>query len=248
MCNEEPCAAAVLEELLREVDPQRFVVAIGVNDSSDRTAEIARRYPVMVAETTVRGYGHGCAAAIQAVAAAHEDIDAYLFVAGDGASDPCDIALLVRAYEAGHQLVLGTRTTLRTNRATMRFSHLLANRALALWCAVLSGRRFSDLAPLRLIDRRLFETIAPREMTYGWTIEAQVAAALLGASICEVTARERRRLAGQQKVSGVMWRQTAEIGCRIAAAGWRTRSRFAAGLRRSPTAAAEALFPETGSA
>jgi hypothetical protein len=47
----------------------------------------------------------------------------------------------------------------------------------------------------------LFEAIAPREMTFGWTIEAQVGAAMLGASICEVPAHERRRIAGEQKVS-----------------------------------------------
>lgn len=248
MCNEEPCAAAVLEELLAGIDSQRFVVAVGVNNSSDRTAEIARQYPVVVAETAARGYGYGCAAAMEAVAAAHDDIDAYVFFAGDGASDPRDVPALLRAYEAGYQLVLGSRTRSRANRATMRFSHVLANHLLALWCKLLSGRTFSDLAPLRLIDRRLFQTIAPREMTFGWTIESQVAAALLGASICEVPASERRRLAGVQKVSGVRWRQTAMIGCAIAAAGWRTRRRFAARAWQSSTDHAEALLPETGNA
>jgi hypothetical protein len=137
---------------------------------------------------------------------------------------------------------------MRANWATMRFSHVLANRALALWCGVLTGRRFSDLAPLRLIERRLFEMIAPREMTFGWTIESQVAAALLGASICEVRGTERPRLAGEQKVSGVRWRQTAAIGCAIAAAGWRTRSRFAAQVRRPQNATPDALWREAGSA
>jgi hypothetical protein len=63
-------------------------------------------------------------------------------------------------------------------------------------------------------------------MTYGWTIEPQIAAARLGAPICEVTASERPRLAGRQKVSGVTWRRTFAIGCRILAAGWRARARF----------------------
>ena len=63
-------------------------------------------------------------------------------------------------------------------------------------------------------------------MTFGWTIEAQIAAARLGAAICEVSASERPRLAGQQKVSGVTWRRTFAIGCRILAAGFRTRLRF----------------------
>jgi hypothetical protein len=108
----------------------------------------------------------------------------------------------------------------------MRLSHVIANFAVALWCGILAGRWFRDLAPVRLIERNLFEAIAPREMTFGWTIEAQIAAARLGAAICEVPASERPRLAGQQKVSGVTWQRTFMIGCRILAAGLRTRARF----------------------
>ena len=36
---------------------------------------------------------------------------------------------------------------------------------------------------------------------------------------------ERRRLSGQQKVSGVTWRRTLAVGCQILAAGQRTRRR-----------------------
>jgi hypothetical protein len=99
---------------------------------------------------------------------------------------------------------------------------MIANAMLGAWCGILSGRRFSDLGPLRIISRSLFERIAPREMTFGWTIEAQIAAANLQAKICELPVMERRRLAGQQKVSGVTWRQTLTIGCRILAAAHRT--------------------------
>jgi hypothetical protein len=63
-------------------------------------------------------------------------------------------------------------------------------------------------------------------MTFGWTIEAQIGAARLGAAICEVAAGERPRLAGKQKVSGVTWQRTFAVGCRILAAGLRTRMRF----------------------
>ncbi len=104
----------------------------------------------------------------------------------------------------------------------MTLRHMIANAALGLWCGLLSGRYFSDLGPLRMISRRLFEKIAPREMTFGWTIEAQIAAANLDAAICEIPVHERRRIAGRQKVSGVTWRRTLSIGCKIVAAGYRT--------------------------
>src|SRR5205807_5554547 len=144
-----------------------------------RTAEIARARGVWVAETPRRGYGHGCQNAIDLAATAAPAVRAYIFFAGDGASDPHDVRKLVDAYEEGYTFVLGARTGQLRNWRTMHLSHVIANFAVALRCGVLAGRWFKDLAPLRLIDRRLFETIAPREMTFGWTIEPQIAAAEL---------------------------------------------------------------------
>ncbi|MEP6936576.1 MAG: glycosyltransferase family 2 protein [Chthoniobacterales bacterium] len=225
-CNEEACIGAVLTELLRSLDAEKFVVLVGVNGSTDRTAEIARSFPVVVAETPRRGYGFGCEHVIDVAARVAPPLGAYIFFAGDGASDPRDIPKLVAAYEQGYQLVLGARTATLGNWPAMTVSHVFANRALALWCAVLTRRWFTDLAPLRLIERELFERLALREMTYGWTIEAQIGAATFGAEICEVPGHERPRRAGEQKVSGVNWRRTFMIGCRIVAAGWRARVRF----------------------
>ena len=244
-CDEAPVIGAVLEELLLVVDPRKFLVVVGINGSVDRTAEIARRFPVLVAETNQRGYGHGCTAAIDRAETAVPTLRAFVFFAGDGASDPRDIAKLVQAYEQGYGFVLGARTNQLRNWPVMTFSHVVANVALAAWCGLLCGRRFKDLAPLRLIDRALFHAIAPREMTYGWTIEAQIAAPKLRASICEVSAHERPRLAGQQKVSGVTWRRTVAIGCRIIAAGYRVRRRLnAEGAAMPVTASADELLAQ----
>jgi glycosyl transferase family 2 len=225
-CDEEECIGRVLDELSETIDLERFVIAVGVNGSSDRTAEVARRRGVLVAETGRRGYGHGCQSAIDLVAATMPSVRAYIFFAGDGASDPQDVRELVAAFEQGYAFVLGARTGQVRNWRVMRFSHVIANFVLALWCTLLTRRWFKDLAPLRLIERELFEAIAPQEKTFGWTIEAQVGAARLGAAICEVAASERPRLAGKQKVSGVTWRRTFVIGCRILVAGVRTRLRF----------------------
>jgi hypothetical protein len=231
-CDEEACIGPVLEELLATIDRAKFVVAVGVNDSSDRTAEVARSYGVVTGQTAARGYGHGCTAAIEAVIRQLPSVRAYIFFAADGASDPRDIAALAAAHEQGSDMVLGTRTTQRSNWRAMTLPHVVANVMLGFWCGALGGRWFADLAPLRLIDRSLFEAIAPQEMTFGWTIEAQVGAAMLGARIRSVPARERCRIAGEQKVSGVTWRRTLMIGCRIFAAGWRAHCRFSRELVR----------------
>ncbi|MEP6820836.1 MAG: glycosyltransferase family 2 protein [Chthoniobacterales bacterium] len=244
-CNEEACIGRVLEELLTVIEREKFVVAVGVNNSSDRTAEIARQYPVVVAETARRGYGHGCQAAINALEEAFPEVSAYCFMAADGASDPSDLAPLVAAYEQGFAMVLGARTGRRSNWRTMTLPNVLANYVLGSWCGVLTGRWFADLGPLRIIQRRLFDALALQEMTFGWTIEAQVGAALRNVAIIEVPAHERERLAGEQKVSGVTWRRSFSIGCRILAAGWRTRRRYARGLPATTHEPAPELMPQS---
>ena len=237
-CDEAACIGAVLDEFLATVDPEKFVIAVGVNGSSDATAQIARQHPVLVAETERRGYGHGCQAAIDLTNNLFPAIRAYIFCAGDGATDPRDLRALVTAFEQGYDFVLGSRTKRLRNWRTMTLRHLVANATLGLWCGALSGRPFSDLGPLRIISRRLFEKIAPQEMTFGWTIEAQIAAARFRASISEVPVSERRRIAGQQKVSGVTWRRTFSVGCQIVAAGHRARRIFQpAPAPRSPIGA-----------
>ena len=235
-CHEEETIGPVLDELLAVLDPREgWIVAVGVNGSpagADRTAELARRHPLapVVAETPARGYGHGCQAAIDRVEALGLAPDAYVFFAADGANDPADLGLLLDARRAGFDFVLGCRTSpLRPeNLAVMGWPHVLANRLLGAWCGGLTGRWFCDIGPLRLIERGWFHRLRMREWTFGWTVEAQITAARLGAAMCEIPVRERPRLAGEQKVSKVNWRRTLFIGWQIARAGWRTRRRVLA--------------------
>ena len=231
-CDEAACIGGVLDEFLATVDPERYVIAVGVNGSSDATAQISRQRPVLVAETVQRGYGHGCQAAIDLTNNLFPAIRAYVFCAGDGATDPRDLRPLRTAFEQGYDLVLGSRTKRLRNWRTMTLRHMVANAAIGLWCGALCGRPFTDLGPLRMISRHLFELIAPREMTFGWTIEAQIAAEQLRAAICEIPVHERRRIAGQQKVSGVTWHRTLSIGCQIVAAGHRTGRIFRPALAK----------------
>jgi hypothetical protein len=226
-CEEEACLAPVLAELRAVLDPERFVVAVGVNDSHDRTVEIARAQGVIVAETILRGYGYGCRVAIDEVKRRGLAVAGYIFCAADGANDPRDIAALVTEHERGADFVLGSRTTESANWSAMNAHYVVANRAFGFLVGLLTGRFFADLGPLRLIERELFQALQLREWTYGWTIEAQIRAVRLGARIVEVPVRERPRLAGEQKVGRVTWQRTLAVGLKIAAAGVRTRFRAA---------------------
>ena len=222
-CDEEPCLGAVLGELRAALAGQPHLIAVGVNGSTDRTAALARAHGVLVAETSARGYGHGCRAAVDLVEREHPPVEGYIFFAADGANDPRDLAALLAAHARGAAMVLGCRTRSRKNWRLMNLQYVMANRVFGFLCGCLTGRFFADLGPLRFIERDLFHALRLREWTMGWTIEAQIRAARLGVPIVEVPVRERERIAGRQKVSRVSLGRTLAIGGQIIAAGFRAR-------------------------
>src|SRR5687767_1925044 len=153
-CNEEPCIRTVIDELRAVLDPATFEIAVGVNGSDDRTAEEAADAGAIVGQTDRRGYGFGCRVAIDALLRRGISVDGYIFVAGDGAKDPCDIARLVEQHQQhGAALVLGCRTQTPSNWTFMNLHYVVANRFFGFLCGLLTGRFFHDLGPLRLIDR-----------------------------------------------------------------------------------------------
>ncbi|OAI41792.1 hypothetical protein AYO41_01535, partial [Verrucomicrobia bacterium SCGC AG-212-E04] len=226
-----------------------FTICVGVNGTSDRSAEVAREQGAEVAVTPRLGYGHGCQAAIDHLQRGSLVPDAYIFMAADGANDPTDLPRLLAAHADGFPFVLGCRTDgFRNVHGAMTFTHWVANRLLGIWCGLLTGRFFFDLGPFRLIDRQVFQEFEMREWTYGWTIEPQILAARQRVPMLEVPVRERARLAGEQKVSGVSIRRTISIGVQIFAAAWRARLRLLPGGARAVLSARPSLLPNTKSA
>ena len=226
--NEEPCLAQVITELRTALGDLSLVIAVGLNGTTDDSGSVARAHGAIVGETVPAGYGAGCVAAISALRENGIEPRAYIFVSGDGSNDPADIRRLIEESErSGAPMVIGQRTMLRENWGFGIFGprRALPNVTLGVWTTFLSGRLFCDIGPLRLIERNLFHRLALRELTWGWTIEAQVIASRLGVPIRTVAARERPRNAGTQKVSAVSWRQSLRIGLAIACAGWRARIR-----------------------
>jgi hypothetical protein len=218
-CNEAQCLPAVLDELLPLAERYGCMVAVGLNDCSDDSIAVMQRYPqVSVGITEKRGYGHGCIAAMDAV----EEASAYIFMAADGASDPALLPELLKHFEQGADLVLGQRTLCFSSVQRLGIVRVVSNLLLAAWTSVLSGAVYSDLGPQRLISARLMHKwrALGQDTHWGWTIEPQVIAPLLGMSVVSLCTIERPRIAGEQKVTGVSWRQSLHIGSLIVQRGW----------------------------
>lgn len=195
--NEEETIVGVLKSIPRGAADQVIVVD---NGSSDATALLAQAHGALVVREDRRGYGAACYAGFQAATA-----EVVVFMDGDGADNPAQIADLVTPILAGEaDLVIGSRTRGEMERGALlphaRFGNWLA----ALLMRALYGLRVTDLGPFRAIRRSVLADLGMQEMTYGWPTEMMVKAAKRGCRILEIPADYRRRAGGRSKISGTI--------------------------------------------
>lgn len=194
--NEEESVALVIKDLPKDL-VQRIIVID--NGSIDRTSEVARRTNAQVVCEHRRGYGSACLAGI---AALPQDAEIVVFIDADYSDFPEELSLLVGPLLEGRaDLVLGTRMHSPQSRAALtpqqRWGNCLAV-GLMRW---FWGCDYSDLGPFRAIRRSSLERLAMCDRNFGWTVEMQIKATLLGLKTVEVPVRYRKRI-GHSKVSG----------------------------------------------
>ena len=189
--------------LLSQIPAGLFSQVIVVdNGSLDATAEVARAAGARVVSEPRRGYGRACQAGL---ANLDPGVLGVAFMDADLADDPCDLAEIVRVFEAGSwDLVIGSRVL--GNRepgsltALQRFGNWFATRLIrCLW-----GVSFTDLGPLRALRMDAVRRLDLRDLSFGWNVEMQAKAARLGLKVTEVPVSYRRRKFGQSKISGTV--------------------------------------------
>lgn len=201
--NEAPSIAAVVSQLrCLEFDGQPLIdrVVVGNNGSTDATAELAMAAGAQVATAPDKGYGAACLAAL----AQAEDCDLVVFVDGDDSCLPDELLSLLERWQQGAHLVIGSRALGHVQTGALpphqRWGNWLAGALLTRgW-----GQRVTDLGPFRLISQQTLAQLDMRELTFGWTVEMQVKALILGLEVAEVPVTSKPRL-GTSKVSGT-WR------------------------------------------
>lgn len=219
--NEAPAIAQVVQGLLqlRACDGTALIqqVIVADNASSDETAALAQAAGARVVFEGRRGYGYACMAAMQSrdtqhhaneqsdrhdLALAQSEIDELLlFVDGDHSVIAEEVPLLLQAWQAGAELVIGARV--HRHAGAMTFPQRFGN-ALACYLSRLIWRvPMTDLGPFRLIRRSDLMRIKMEDMTYGWTIEMQLKAFQLGMRVVEVPVTVQARI-GVSKVSGTV--------------------------------------------
>jgi glycosyltransferase involved in cell wall biosynthesis len=193
-----------LPGVIAEIPPGAVDVVIVVdNGSTDRTAEVARQAGAMVVSEGRAGYGHACAAGVQA--ASEQQAEMLVFLDADGSFDPAQIPELLVPIEAGEaDLVLGSRPRGGMEPGAMPAHARFGNWLVARLMGLLYGLPVTDLGPYRAIRAELLASLEMREMTYGWPAEMMVKAGRSGARVVEVPVRYRVRRGGRSKVSGTV--------------------------------------------
>ena len=221
--NEEECIGEVVAGVLAAAECDVIVVD---NGSTDGTAAVAVGAGARVVSTPRPGYGRACAAGAEDAMAAGAEL--LVFTDGDGSDGPEDVSALLAAIEAGADLVFGVRRGTGVERGSIAPAARFGNWLCGWLFRIGWGRRIHDLSPLKAIRADAYRRIAPREMTYGWTIELIARALSAGLDVREVEVGYRRRRGGESKVSGnarasvvAGWRILSTVG-RV---WWRGRRR-----------------------
>ena len=219
--DEEASIGAVLDAVPRGLYEQILVVD---NGSSDRTSPIARSRGVRVLFEPRRGYGHACLRALNALT---PEIEAVVFMDGDGSDAPAEAErLLLPIVEGRADVVVGSRTLGRAEAGALA-RHQRAGNALAVFLVkLLWGYPYTDLGPFRALRVSSLDALAMRDSNYGWTIEMQINAVRAGLRIVEVPVSYRCRRAGRSKVSGSLrgsLAAAAKILWTVVRLGWARR-------------------------
>jgi glycosyltransferase involved in cell wall biosynthesis len=213
----------------------RYIV-LADNNSTDGTGDAAAARGAVVVHEARPGYGSACLRAMQWIAQQESPPVALAFLDADLSDDPAALADVLQPIRAdGARIVIGSRVRHAQPGAlnvVQKFGNSLA--CTLMW--ICTGRMYTDLGPLRAVRWDLLPALNMADPDWGWTIEMQMKAALLGIPVVEVDVPYRRRHAGTSKISGTIrgvWKAGRKILLTIWILWWR-RARIRADAAASP--------------
>ena len=188
--NEAESLPAVLATI-----PAGYQALVVDNNSTDRTAEVARRHGADVVSEAVPGYGSAVHAG---VVAARTPIVAVLD--GDGSLNPADLPRMVAELERGADMVTGRRRPVRGLKWPW---HARMGTAAVCWRLRTRHRLgVHDIAPMRVANRDALLALGITDRRSGYPLELLVRAAAAGWRVVEVDVDYGPRTGGKSKVSG----------------------------------------------
>jgi len=191
-----PCLneAASLPGVLADI-PAGYLPLVVDNNSTDGTADVARRLGAQVVTETQPGYG---AAVHAGIVAASTPIVAVLD--GDGSMDPQDLPRLVAELDRGADMAVGRRRP--TSGLRWPWHARLGNAAVCWRLRSRHGLDVHDIAPMRVARRDAVLALGVTDRRSGYPLELLVRAAAANWWVVELDVTYGPRTGGKSKVSG----------------------------------------------
>ena len=198
--NEENSIAKVIADIPHFVSE----VIVVNNNSTDKTAEVAKLGGATVLSEEKRGYGNACLKGMEYISQQNQKPDIIVFLDGDYSDYPEEMGKIVAPIiEKDIDFVIGARVKSLREKGSMTFPQRFGN-WLATWLmAIFFNSKFTDLGPFRAIKYEKLLALKMEDKTYGWTVEMQLKALKKKYTYVEVPVKYRNRI-GVSKVSGTV--------------------------------------------
>ena len=201
--NEEASIGKVLADIPKSLIRE---VIVCNNNSSDKTAEVAKAAGATVLLQPKKGYGSACLKGMEYVAnkKTEDQPDIIVFLDGDYSDHPEEMPSLIKPIaEEDYDLVIGSRAAGEMENGAMMPQQIFGNWLATSLIRIFYKYEFTDLGPFRAIRYSSLIDIEMQDPDFGWTVEMQVKAAKFKLRCKEVPVTYRKRI-GVSKVSGTI--------------------------------------------
>ena len=201
--NEEGSIGRVIDDL-----PASWVsqVIVADNNSTDYTADVARKFGAIVVPAARQGYGSACLAGLAYLKSLPESEQPQIvvFIDADYSDHPEQLPLLVQPILDGKaDFVLGSRMLKKQPRGAMLPQAIFGNKLACFLMRIFFRTTFTDLGPFRAISWQKLQALNMVDPNFGWTVEMQIKAARAGLRFREVPVDYRPRI-GFSKITGTI--------------------------------------------
>ena len=199
--NEEGSIGLVIGDIPKEIVSEIIVVN---NLSTDNSVKAARQAGATVVDQDKRGYGNACLRGIEYIDSKDSKPDIIVFLDGDYSDHPDELPDLIKPIkEDDFDLVIGSRTTGKSEKGAMLPQAVFGNFLATLLIRLFYGFTFTDLGPFRAIKYQSLKSLEMQDTTFGWTVEMQVKALKKRLKCTEVPVSYRKRI-GVSKITGTL--------------------------------------------
>lgn len=191
-------------QVIQEIPDIVSEIIVVNNNSTDLTAENAKKAGATVLTENRKGYGYACLCGMDYVAKQSKRPYITVFMDGDYSDYPEDLSKVVKPIlERDMDFVIGARVKKLREPGSMTPQQVFGNKLATFLMKLFFNATYTDLGPFRAIKYDKLLTLEMEDKTYGWTVEMQLKALKRKLTYIEVPVRYKKRI-GISKVSGTV--------------------------------------------